>query len=66
MTQDGFPIYDESASCPGAYSAACHSGVTLAAAHALFLAPQIAAGHLSADDFAPFSARRFDVQAAAA
>jgi len=66
MTQDGFPIYDESASCPGAYSAACHSGVTLAAAHALFLAPQIAAGHLSADDFSPFSARRFDVQAAAA
>jgi glycine/D-amino acid oxidase-like deaminating enzyme len=66
MTKDGFPIYDESASCPGAFSAACHSGVTLAAAHALFLAPQIAAGRLSADDFAPFSARRFDVQAAAA
>ena len=64
MTKDGFPIYDESTRCPGAFSASCHSGVTLCAAHALFLAPQIARGQLSADDFAPFSARRFDVQAA--
>jgi len=66
MTKDGFPIYDQSTTCPGAFNASCHSGVTLAAAHALFLAPQIAAGQLSADDFAPFSSRRFDVQALAA
>jgi glycine/D-amino acid oxidase-like deaminating enzyme len=66
MTKDGFPIYEESARCPGAFNASCHSGVTLAAAHALFLAPQIAAGHLSPDDFAPFSTRRFDVPALAA
>ncbi|HEX2826822.1 MAG TPA: FAD-dependent oxidoreductase [Burkholderiales bacterium] len=65
MTKDGFPIYDESPTCPGAFSAACHSGVTLAAAHALALAPQIAAGRL-AEDMQPFSARRFDVQALAA
>lgn len=66
MTKDGFPIYDQSQAFPGAFSAACHSGVTLAAAHALLLAPSIAAGKLPADDFEPFSARRFDVQALAA
>ena len=66
MTKDGFPIYDESTRCPGAFSASCHSGVTLCAAHALFLAPQIAAGQLSTHEFASFSARRFDVQALAA
>jgi glycine/D-amino acid oxidase-like deaminating enzyme len=65
MTKDGFPIYEESATCPGAFNASCHSGVTLAAAHALVLAPQIAAGRL-ADDLAPFNTRRFDVQALAA
>jgi glycine/D-amino acid oxidase-like deaminating enzyme len=65
MTRDGFPIYDESPTCPGAFSAACHSGVTLAAAHALHLAPQIAAGRLP-ESFEPFSAKRFDVQALAA
>jgi hydrogen cyanide synthase HcnC len=64
MTQDGFPIYDESSSRPGAFLATCHSGVTLAAAHALELAGMIAAGSLSADLDA-FSARRFDVQTAA-
>jgi glycine/D-amino acid oxidase-like deaminating enzyme len=65
MTKDGFPVYDQSESCPGAFSAACHSGVTLAAAHALILARHIAAGHLPVMDFQPFSARRFDVQATA-
>lgn len=64
MTQDGFPIYDESSSRPGAFLATCHSGVTLAAAHALVIAPMIAAGSLSAD-LDVFSARRFDVQTAA-
>jgi glycine/D-amino acid oxidase-like deaminating enzyme len=66
MTKDGFPIYEESPACPGAFNASVHSGVTLAAAHALFLAPQIAGGALSPEDFAPFSTRRFDVQALAA
>lgn len=64
MTPDGFPIYQQSATCPGAFIAICHSGVTLAAAHALHLAPHIAAGRLPAE-FDVFSARRFDVQAAA-
>ena len=64
MTKDGFPIYDQSESCPGAFVATCHSGVTLAAGHALFLAPMLAAGAL-APELAVFSARRFDVSQAA-
>jgi glycine/D-amino acid oxidase-like deaminating enzyme len=58
MSPDGFPIYQQSASCPGAYVVTCHSGVTLAAAHALRVAPWIA------KDIAPagiehFSGERF-------
>ncbi|MFY1872008.1 NAD(P)/FAD-dependent oxidoreductase [Achromobacter xylosoxidans] len=63
MSKDGFPIYQQSETCPGAFVATCHSGVTLAAVHALKLAPMIAAGQL-ADDMAPFSTRRFHVQEA--
>lgn len=59
-TQDGLPIYEQSASHPGAFVAVCHSGVTLAANHALVLASQIAAGALS-PDLAPFHSRRFHV-----
>ncbi|GLU33653.1 FAD-dependent oxidoreductase [Trinickia caryophylli] len=44
MTPDGLPVYEESRSCPGAFIAICHSGVTLAAAHADELAPWIAGG----------------------
>ena len=65
MTPDGFPIYDQSVSCPGAFAASCHSGVTLAAVHALVLAPSIAAGHLAPGILQAMSARRFDVQKAA-
>jgi len=64
MTQDGFPIYDESHTHPGAFTVCCHSGVTLAANHALTIAPMIARGALDASLVAPFSARRFHVQAA--
>ena len=60
MTPDGFPIYDQSQACPGAFLATCHSGVTLAANHALTLPPMLAAGQLS-PELAVFSARRFDV-----
>ena len=65
MTRDGFPIYDQSTQCPGAFVATCHSGVTLAASHALVLAPLIAQGTLPAETFQPFSSRRFNVQKAA-
>jgi glycine/D-amino acid oxidase-like deaminating enzyme len=63
MPADGFPIYEESDTHPGAFLTTCHSGVTLAAAHALLLAPMIAKGQLDAQQLAPFSARRFHVQA---
>jgi octopine oxidase subunit B len=62
MTQDGFPIYDESETYPGAFVLCCHSGVTLCANHALTVAPMIARGALD-KALTPFSARRFHVQA---
>ncbi len=65
MTQDGFPIYDQSQTCPGAFVATCHSGVTLAASHAFVVAPRIAEGHLPKEEFQVFSAKRFHVPAAA-
>jgi len=62
LTPDRYPIYQQSETAPGAFLATCHSGLTLAAAHALDLAPQIAAGTL-ATALLPFSAHRFDVAA---
>ena len=44
MTPDGFPVYEQSKIYPGAFVVTCHSGVTLAAMHALTLAPWIAGG----------------------
>jgi glycine/D-amino acid oxidase-like deaminating enzyme len=64
MPPDGTPIYDESEKFPGAFTANCHSGVTLAGAHANAFAPSVAAGALT-PELAPFSARRFDVPQAA-
>lgn len=64
MAPDGLPIYDQSETCPGAFTANCHSGVTLAGAHARLLAPMIAAGSLD-PMLDPFTARRFDVPRAA-
>jgi hydrogen cyanide synthase HcnC len=60
MSHDGFPVYEQSRSAPGAFVATCHSGVTLAASHALELAPRIAAGSL-APDLSAFSTERFHV-----
>ncbi len=65
MTEDGFPIYEQSQSFPGAFVACCHSGVTLAANHALTLAPMIAKGALDQAMLGAFTARRFHVQATA-
>jgi glycine/D-amino acid oxidase-like deaminating enzyme len=42
LTPDGLPIYQESSSCPGAFVATSHSGVSLAAAHAQLLGPWMA------------------------
>lgn len=59
--KDGFPVYEQSATHPGAFIVTCHSGVTLAATHAMHLAPMIAAGALPSD-MGIFSTRRFHVQ----
>ena len=59
MTPDGKPIYQQSESYPGAYVATCHSGVTLAANHALRL-PDWLLGNTSLPDIAPFTAARFE------
>lgn len=64
MPPDGLPIYDESERYPGAFTANCHSGVTLAGAHANLFAPMVAAGALD-PVLLPFSAKRFDVPATA-
>jgi len=58
MSPDGFPIYQQSDRYPGAFAATCHSGVTLAGAHALALAPAILAGALP-ETLAAFTAARF-------
>jgi octopine oxidase subunit B len=64
MPKDGFPIYDQSDTCPGAFIATCHSGVTLAANHALVLPPLIDAGTLPTENLDAFRTRRFDVSPA--
>ena len=56
---DGFPIYDQSDAHPGAFVVTCHSGVTLAAAHALRVAPWILGAPMP-DELPSFSARRFE------
>jgi hypothetical protein len=58
MPEDGFPIYEQSPTHPGAFVVTCHSGVTLAAAHAMKLAPMIAKGRLE-PYVAPFATTRF-------
>ena len=58
MSPDGFPIYEQSERYPGAFAATCHSGVTLAGAHALVLAPAILQGTLP-EELSAFHSQRF-------
>lgn len=60
MTPDHNPIYQQSVSCPGAYTVTCHSGVTLAAMHAGPVAEWIA-GSNELDLINQFSSDRFNV-----
>jgi glycine/D-amino acid oxidase-like deaminating enzyme len=64
LSPDGHPVYLQSESCPGAFVAICHSGVTLAGAHAGDFAEAVVQGSLPEffDDFHP---SRFDVPQAA-
>lgn len=60
LSPDGLPIYQESAEMPGAYLVTCHSGITLAAAHARLL-PDWLEGTEIAPDLEVFSEARFAV-----
>jgi glycine/D-amino acid oxidase-like deaminating enzyme len=64
MTPDGRPVYAGSAQYPGAWTALCHSGVTLASFHAGPLARALDGGALPATLDA-FHHERFDVSQAA-
>jgi glycine/D-amino acid oxidase-like deaminating enzyme len=64
MTPDSYPIYAQSEAYPGAFVALCHSGVTLAAVHAITVADAIVAGALPGS-LDVFHQRRFDVPKAA-
>ena len=59
LSADGFPIYEAAHHSPGAFVVSCHSGVTLAAAHALRLAPWIA-GVVEEPAIEPFNLARFN------
>lgn len=63
MSPDGLPIYQQSPTHPGVYFVTCHSGVTLAAAHARYL-PLWLTGDSQSPDLSVFSEARFDVQTA--
>jgi glycine/D-amino acid oxidase-like deaminating enzyme len=58
MSPDGFPIYEASRDCPGAFIVTCHSGVTLAPLHAGAIARWIASGALP-EGIDAFGASRF-------
>ena len=58
MTPDGLPIYQQSHEMPGAYLVTCHSGITLAAAHARLL-PAWLEGAPDAPNLEVFSEDRF-------
>lgn len=64
MTPDGVPVYDQTHETPRAYALSVHSGVTLAPFHAGAMARAIRDGGLDQNLVAPFSPKRFDVQAA--
>ena len=58
MSPDSFPIYQQSESFPGAFVCTCHSGVTLAAAHAKHYSKFVAEGRLP-EFLSPFTPARF-------
>lgn len=64
LTPDNHPVYAESLRCPGAFVAICHSGVTLAAAHAGDFAQAVVRGSLG-PFLEQFHAERFHVRSAA-
>jgi glycine/D-amino acid oxidase-like deaminating enzyme len=59
LTPDSLPIYQESTSCPGAFVATTHSGVSLAGVHAQVIGPWMAGLGPAPDDIDEFSGDRF-------
>jgi glycine/D-amino acid oxidase-like deaminating enzyme len=66
LTPDIVPIYSHSTSCPGAYVATCHSGITLGAQHAGAVARWIADGTEPCASFEVFDGKRFAIPTASA
>jgi glycine/D-amino acid oxidase-like deaminating enzyme len=60
LSPDGLPIYQESATMPGAFLVTCHSGITLAAVHARLL-PDWLEKTQAAPDLEVFSEARFAI-----
>ncbi|MFM0758039.1 NAD(P)/FAD-dependent oxidoreductase [Paraburkholderia strydomiana] len=61
MSPDGFPVYEASATCPGAFVVTCHSGVTLAPLHAAPIADWIASD-TTPDGIDCFGGDRFNME----
>lgn len=61
MTPDGYPLYQESAECRGAFAVNCHSGITLASEHATGLVDWLR-GQPAPAAISEFNQERFDVQ----
>lgn len=59
LTPDSLPIYQESATCPGAFVATSHSGVSLAAVHADSIGPWMAGLGPAPPELEAFSGERF-------
>ena len=59
LTPDSLPIYQESASCPGAFVATSHSGVSLASLHADVIGPWMAGMTEAPDGIDEFDGDRF-------
>ncbi|QYX55999.1 FAD-binding oxidoreductase [Roseovarius sp. SCSIO 43702] len=60
LSPDGLPIYAQSRTMPGAFLVTCHSGITLAAAHARRLPDWLEAAE-DAPDLEVFGEHRFDL-----
>lgn len=60
LTPDGFPVYQASSDCPGAFLVTCHSGITLASMHAGSLVNWMRGG-VEPSEIRTFKAERFDV-----
>lgn len=60
MTRDGYPIYEQSRECPGAFVVTCHSGITLASQHAGPIVQWIRGGQ-APENIQNFKAGRFNV-----